>query len=261
MGRSMIRILLVDDYAPWRRFVRLTLRTLDKLEIVGEVGDGMEAVAQAQALRPDLIVLDIGLPTLNGIEAARQIRKVSPASKILFLTQARSADIAEEALTIGACGYVVKSDGASELLKGIRTVLDGDRFVSASLRGKNLTDSKKEEQVQRPVEPLWEADEKATHRHRLNFFHDDSAFVDGAAGFIGATLGSGRPVVVLATESHRASIVRKLSQEGVDVGAAVAGRLFTTFDVADSLAKFRLAEQLTEEAVKAAQRNLRVGVG
>jgi DNA-binding NarL/FixJ family response regulator len=256
----MIRILLVDDYAPWRRFVRLTLRMQDKLEIVGEVGDGMEAVVQAQELQPDLIVLDIGLPTLNGIEAARQIRKVSPASKILFLTQARSADIAEEALTIGACGYVVKSDGASELLNGIRTVLDGKRFVSASLRGKNLTDTE-EEQVHSPVEPLREADEKATHRHRLNFFRDDSAFVDGVAGFIGATLGSGRPVVVLATESHRASIVRKLSQEGVDVGAAVERKLFTTLDVADSLAKFRLAEQLTEEAVKAEQGNLRVGVG
>src|SRR5215470_1161553 len=75
MGRSIVRILLVDDYAPWRRFVHLTLRMQDKFQIIGEVGDGMEAVAQAEELQPDLILLDIGLPTLNGIEAARQIRR------------------------------------------------------------------------------------------------------------------------------------------------------------------------------------------
>jgi DNA-binding NarL/FixJ family response regulator len=260
MGRSIIRILLVDDYAPWRRFVRLTLQVQDKLKIIGEVGDGMEAVAQAQELQPDLILLDVGLPTLNGIEAARQIREVSPASKILFLTQARSADIAKEALTTGACGYVVKSDGASELLSGIRSVLAGKRFISASLAAKNLTDSK-EEQVRyhRNVEPLREADGKATHRHTVNYFRNDSAFVDGFAVFIGATLRGGNPVVVLATESHRASIVRKLNQEGVDVGSAVEGKLLTALDVADSLPMFRLAEHLTEE--KAAQGNLQVGVG
>ena len=262
MGRSIIRILLVDDYAPWRRLVRSTLGVQDKLKIIGEVGDGMEAVVQAQELQPDLILLDIGLPTLSGIEVARQIREVSPASKIVFLTQNRSMDIAKEALTTGASGYVVKSDGASELLNGIRMVLEGKRFVSASLAAKNLTDHK-EEQVRyhRNVEPLPEADGKATHRHKVNFFRNDSAFVDGFAAFIGATLRSGSPVVVLATESHRASIVRKLSQEGLDVGGAIEGKILTTLDVADSLPKFRLAEHLTQEAVNSAQGNLRVGVG
>jgi len=262
MGRSIISILLVDDYAPWRQFVRLTLRVRDELQITGEVGDGMDAVTLAQELQPDLILLDIGLPTLNGIEAARQIREVSPPTKILFLTQSRSADIAKEALTTGACGYIVKSDGASGLLEGIRTVLEGRRFVSASLVGKDLINPK-EEQVRyhRHVESLREPDGKATRRHKVNCFRDDSAFVNGFAGFIGATLRSGSPVVVLATESHRVSIVRKLSQEGVDVGAAVEGKLFTTVDVADSLPMFRLAEHLTEEAVNAVQDNLRVGIG
>ena len=261
MERSIVRILLVDDYAPWRRFVRLTLRTQDKLKIIGEVGDGMEGVALAQELQPDLILLDIGLPTLNGIEAARQIRKVSPTSKILFLTQARSADIAKEALTTGASGYVVKSDGAIELLNGIRAVLDGKYFVSASLGCKSLADPE-EEQVrdQRQVEPLGEADGRTVHRHKVNLFSDDSAFVDGVAGFTGAILKSGSPVVVLATESHRASIVLNLSQEGVDVDAAVEEKLFFPLAAADSLPMFRMAEHLTEEAVKA-QGNLRVGVG
>jgi DNA-binding NarL/FixJ family response regulator len=99
------------------------------------VADGLEAVQQAQELQPDLILLDIGLPTLHGIEAARRIREVSPASKILFVSENRSADIAEEALSTGACGYVIKSDAERELLPAIEAILAGKRFVSASLAG------------------------------------------------------------------------------------------------------------------------------
>jgi DNA-binding NarL/FixJ family response regulator len=106
-----------------------------ELEVIGQVSDGLEAVRQAQKLQPDLILLDIGLPTLNGIEAARRIREISPTSKILFVSQNRSPDIAEEALSTGADGYVVKTDGASELLAAVKAVLEGKRFVSASLGG------------------------------------------------------------------------------------------------------------------------------
>jgi DNA-binding NarL/FixJ family response regulator len=255
-------VLVVDDFEQWRRVVRTTLQAKLGLQVLEEAADGLEAVEKAQDLQPDLVVLDIGLPTLNGIEAARQIRRVSPASKIVFFTQNRSADIAREVLTVRACGYVIKSDGTSALLNSIRMVLDGKRFVSGSLGGMNLTDPKQEQACcHGDLEPVREANGKATHRHQVNFFRDDSGFVDGFAGFTGAILGSGSPVVVLATESHRNSIVRKLGQAGIDVGAAVKGRLFTTLDVADSLAKFRLAEDFTEEAAKAAPGNLRVGVG
>jgi len=82
-----------------------------------------------------LILLEIGLPTLNGIEAARRIRQVSPTSKILFVSENRSLDIAEEALGTGAGGYVVKSDARSELLPAVKAVLEGKRFISASLAG------------------------------------------------------------------------------------------------------------------------------
>jgi DNA-binding NarL/FixJ family response regulator len=97
------------------------------------VSDGLEAVQQAEELQPDLILLDIGLPTLNGIEAARRIRRVSPASRILFVSENRSADIAEEALSTGASGYVFKSDAGSELLPAVKAVLEGKRSISASL--------------------------------------------------------------------------------------------------------------------------------
>ena len=130
-----IRVLVVDDFAPWHGFVSTTLRKEPELEIVGNASDGLEAVQQAQQLRPELILMDIGLPTLNGIEAARRITEVSPASKILFLSENRSVDVAEKALSNGASGYVVKSDAAGELLPAIKAVLEGKRFISASLAG------------------------------------------------------------------------------------------------------------------------------
>ena len=125
MANHLVRILIVDDYEPWRRFVSATLQKQPNFQIIGGAADGLEAVQKAQQLHPDLIVLDIGLPALNGIEAARQMRDLSPNSKILFTSENRSWDIAEEALRTGAGGYVVKSDAAGELLPGVEAVLRG----------------------------------------------------------------------------------------------------------------------------------------
>jgi DNA-binding NarL/FixJ family response regulator len=125
-----VQVLVVDDYAPWHSFISQTLRNQPELEIIGQVSDGPEAVRDAQQLQPDLILLDIGLPTLNGIEVARRIREVAPTSRILFVSENRSTDITEEALTTGALGYVVKSDAYGELLLAIKTVLEGKRFIS-----------------------------------------------------------------------------------------------------------------------------------
>jgi len=135
VDKSPIHVLIVDDYEPWCRFVSTTLLKQPELQVIGVVSDGLEAVQQAEQLQTDLILLDIGLPTLNGIEVARRIREVSPASKILFVSENRSADVAEEALSTGAGGYVVKSDAAGELLPAIKAVLEGKRFISASLAG------------------------------------------------------------------------------------------------------------------------------
>jgi DNA-binding NarL/FixJ family response regulator len=128
-----VRVLVIEDYEPWRRYFSTVLQKQPELQVIGEVSDGLEAVQQAEELQPDLILLDIGLPTLNGIEVARRIREVSPASRILFVSENRSADIAEEALSTGASGYVVKSDAKSELLPAVKVVLEGKRFISASL--------------------------------------------------------------------------------------------------------------------------------
>src|SRR5690348_7567772 len=105
---SSVRVLVVEDYEPFRRYVCSMLNKRHDLRIVGEVSDGLEAVNKAATFQPDLILLDIGLPSMNGIEAARRIRKLSPKSKILFVTQESSDDVVQEALNLGAWGYVVK---------------------------------------------------------------------------------------------------------------------------------------------------------
>jgi DNA-binding NarL/FixJ family response regulator len=126
---------VVDDFGPFRHFVSTMLEDHRDLQIIGEASDGAEAVEKAQHFQPDLILLDIALPSLNGIAAARRIRKVSPASKILFVSENDSLEIAEEALSTGAGGYVVKSCAGRELLPGIKAVLENRRFVCAKLAG------------------------------------------------------------------------------------------------------------------------------
>ena len=123
-------ILLADDFKPWRRFVSSLLRMTLELQVAGEASDGPEAVQKAVELKPDLILLDISLPTLNGIEAARQILELVPDSKIIFLSQESSADVVQAALSVGAWGYVVKATAGSELPAAVDAVISGKKFVS-----------------------------------------------------------------------------------------------------------------------------------
>jgi DNA-binding NarL/FixJ family response regulator len=127
-----VRVLVVDDWEPFRRFVCAELGKRADLQVVGEASDGLEAVQKAVELTPDLILLDIGLPTLNGIEAAQQIRDLVPESKIVFLSQETSADVVQEALDSGALGYVVKAKAGSELLAAVDAVLLGTTFIGST---------------------------------------------------------------------------------------------------------------------------------
>ena len=265
MTTSSVRILVVDDYEPWRRYFSTTLRK-QGLRVIGEATDGLEAVQKVQELQPDLILLDIGLPTLNGIEAARRIRVFSPTSKILFVSENRSRDIAEEALSTGASGYVVKSDAGSELLRAVEALLQGKRFVSASISGHDLVEPTKDrsDNLQRNegVNPF-HGQKKI--RHEVEFYADNTGFVDGFARFIEAALKEGNAVIVVATDSHQASLLQRLAADGLNIPVEIEQGSYIPLNVTDTLPNFmvnespdpvlfrKLAGDLITEAAKGAK--------
>jgi DNA-binding NarL/FixJ family response regulator len=131
---SVVSVLVVDDVEDWRRLVSSMLRA-EPFEIVGEASDGVMAVLFAEQMQPSVVLLDIGLPGLDGIKAGAGIRRVAPDAKIVFMSQHFDPDIIRAALQLGAWGYVLKSDAARELVKAINTVLSGKVFVSSSVAG------------------------------------------------------------------------------------------------------------------------------
>jgi DNA-binding NarL/FixJ family response regulator len=125
-----VRILVVEDYVSWSHFICSTLGQKQELRVVCIASNGLDAVEKAKELTPDLIMLDIGLPQLDGIQAARRILAFAPQSKIIFVSENRDPDIVEETFKTGARAYVFKSQAASDLLVAVEAVLTGGTFVS-----------------------------------------------------------------------------------------------------------------------------------
>lgn len=137
-----VRVLLADDYEPWRRCVSSLFLKHPEWQIIGEVSDGLAAVAKTQELNPDLVLLDLSLPMLNGLEAASRIRQIAPATRILFITAYRDTDAIQTVWRDGAEGYVLKWGIARELIPAIEAVLWGGKFVSTELTDPLSEDSK-----------------------------------------------------------------------------------------------------------------------
>jgi len=117
------RLILADDFAPWRQIIRSILEPNPNLRIIAEASDGLEAIEKAATLRPDLVLLDIAMPLLNGVEAAKAIKQACPGAKIIFLTQQNDDDVKNVALATGAEAYLLKSRAARELLPTIEAAL------------------------------------------------------------------------------------------------------------------------------------------
>jgi len=237
-----VRVLVVEDFEPFRRLIRSTLGTNTNLQIVGEASDGLEAVRKAEELQPSLILLDVGLPTLNGIEAARRIRKFAPEAKIIFVTQEFSADVVQAALTTGAAGYVVKTRMTSDLLLAVEAVREGWQFVSPGLSCHKCsveTDASASGFPLRAGSPSVKADRKNVSRtHEVHFYTDDASFLSGFLRFIEGALNDGVPVIVVATEAHRNSLYQRLQTQGRNVNADIEQGRYIPLDVADTLATF-----------------------
>jgi len=225
-----LRILIVDDFEPWRRFVSSALQKVDS-QILLEVSDGLEAVYKAEDLRPDLILLDIGLPTLNGIKAARRIRDLSPDSKILFLSEENSPEVAEAALEAGGVGYLVKSDAGRELLPAVKALSKGRRYLGARLAGQAFFAGPEDN----PSE--------GQSLHELQIYSNDEYFLDGFTSFITGGLSAGNAVVVLATEAHRHGLIRKLQTQGFDLDAIIKCGSYISIDAREAFASFMVDDQ------------------
>jgi CheY-like chemotaxis protein len=211
-------------------------------QIVGEVSDGLEAVQKAEELRPDLILLDIGLPTLSGIEGARRVRKLSPKSRILFVSQETSVHVVRGALAEGAKGYVVKIDARRELLTAVDAVLRGEQFVGSRFSGHDFAGT---------ADPRVSEGDPTTSNfvslqqqveiaccHEVGFYSEDTRLLDDLTQFVGAALNAGNAAIVVATESHQDSLLPRLKAHGVDIAAAIGQGRYISVDAADALSTF-----------------------
>ena len=242
-----MRILVVDDFAPWRRFISSFVQKQPGWQVIGEVADGEEAVQKAEALMPDLILLDVGLPKLSGIEAARRICKVAPNSKILFLSAYGSLDVVEEALGTGGSGYLLKASVGSELVRAVEAVCQGSQFVSSRLIGRRpvvvertiaSADFGRTEVLARTWTSALSSKTAIMRFHEAHFYSDDESFLDGFTDYIEAALNAGKTAVVFATEPHRNGLVPRLEAHHLDIASAMGRGRYIALDAADTLAKF-----------------------
>jgi DNA-binding NarL/FixJ family response regulator len=220
------RLLLVDDYEPWRRYLRTALETHPDWRVSDEAADGLDAVRKAQNLDPDLILLDVGLPGISGLEAARRIFDQHPAAHILFVSEHRSWEIAEAALATGARGYVLKSDAGRELPLAMHAVVTGERFVSPRLGGAPLLDDA--DSARRTRSP----------RHEAAFLSDESALLDRFADFVEGALKSGSVCLAYPTAAHRAPLEARLTTRGVNLASVVREGRFVADDAVAAMSGF-----------------------
>jgi DNA-binding NarL/FixJ family response regulator len=222
-----LRILIVEDFEKFRRYLCSVLEGDARCKVVGQACDGLEAVQKAAELKPDLILLDVGLPKLNGLLAAKQMRKIAPLSKILFVSQEFSFDVVEAALRSGALGYIHKLHVSSELLSGIEAVNQGRYFVSGALK-----------------EKFRKTNNGPPVRHEVQLYSHDALLMEGFADFAATELRAGKATIVAATELHRAGVLERLEAKSVDVDHAIATGMLIPLDAAEMLSKFMSDEML-----------------
>ena len=233
----MLTVLVAEDFEPFRQLLCAMLRINPQIQFITEVGDGLLAVDKARELQPDLILTDIGLPGMNGIEAARRIKLLSPRSKLIFVSQEASVEVVREAFGAGASGYVVKTDAAGELLAAVDAVLAGKHFLNSRFAGEDfvgttdlgLPDSKT---------PMVSPTLHSGSRHEVVFYSDQSSFIETVSQFLGSALKAGDATVVILANSKREALVHRLQAMGLDIAALVEEGRYIPRDPTQVLSTF-----------------------
>ena len=190
-----IKILLVDDHTVVRKGIRMILSAQPDMEVVAEAKNGLEAAAEAERTQPDVVIMDVNMEGLNGIEGARRIANVSPRSRVLALSMHRDAVYVREMLRAGAKGYLVKDADDDALLDAVRAVARGEAYLSPSVADAVLTDYRKH--VTNPIDLL-----TAREREVLQLI---------AEGKTNKDIANLLKLSVYTVESHRSRLMEKLN--------------------------------------------------
>ena len=193
--KEKIRILLADDHAVVRQGFKMILAAQADMEIVGEAGNGREAVSLAETLNPDVIVMDVAMPELNGIEATRRLGDSSPRTRVLALSMHKDSVYVREILRAGARGYLLKDSGDADLINAVRVIAKGEGYISPAVSDAVLTDYRKH--VTDPLDLL-------TSREREVLQHI-------AEGKTNKEIATALNLSVYTVEAHRGRIMEKLN--------------------------------------------------
>jgi DNA-binding NarL/FixJ family response regulator len=191
----MIRILLADDHALVRHGFRMILAAQPDMEIAGEAGNGREAVELAQKLKPDVVVMDVTMPELNGIEATRRLIELSPRSRVLALSMHKDAVYVREILRAGARGYLLKDSADADLLAAVRAVAKGEGYLSPGVSDAVLSDYRRH--VTDPLDLL-----TSREREVLQLI---------AEGKTNKEIATSLNLSVYTVEAHRGRLMEKLN--------------------------------------------------
>jgi CheY-like chemotaxis protein len=198
------------------------LHANEQLLVVGEAVDGLEAVQKAAELQPDVVLIDIGLPKLNGIAVAQQIRPILPQAKLLFVSLESSPAIVQEVMRQGAHGYVHKLRAHGDLLPAIEAVLEGKPFVSEGIE--------------------YAESRKSDYRHEVHFYPDDENFLQAATRFLSSALHSGGAAIAVVTRAHEKMLVERLKADGRGVDAAARAGNYLFADAAAFVSEILLGK-------------------
>jgi DNA-binding NarL/FixJ family response regulator len=238
------------EFHQFQTFIAPILQQRPNWHVVAVATEPSDAVRLARHLHPDLILLDLDLPRINGINAARQIRTVSRESQIVFLSRESSARVLRELFRFGVLGYVKKEYASSELIAAMEAVFQHRRFIGSGGASDELAGTGESRTERHIKEVLTEMASPSREKpisppsHEIQFYSEDAVLLDRLGGFVEAALRAGHSAAVCATKSSRDDLVYALQGRGLDVDDLIRRRNYMAVDALETLSTFTKGESL-----------------